>query len=290
MSYNSTGLDCLKTCWIRDLIKTCKTDFFQLQEHFKTTKSLDNFFRREFPSFDSFMTPGYREPFQDAGRAKGGLAQLSCNQLDIKKEKIPTKHWRNQAQILHLDSYRIIWINCYFPTDPQILRFNDQELSKVLEDIENTLDKNVFDDCILGGDLNFDISRRSGFANTVRDFLSRLELFSVWDKFPADFTHLHTDGKNTSTIDHFFVNQRLLDLVQDAGPVHLGDNPSRHSPIMMKIKIPELKTKISQVVTPPPRKPAWYKAAQADKDHYTSLLDSRLRALTVPDSLQCQNV
>ena len=124
----------------------------------------------------------------------------------------------------------------------------------------------------------------------MREFLSRLELFSVWDKFPADFTHLHTDGKNTSTIDHFFVNQRLLDLVQDAGPVHLGDNPSRHSPIMMKIKIPELKTKISPVVTPPPRKPAWYKAAQADKDHYTSLLDSRLRALTVPDSLQCQNV
>ena len=115
-------------------------------------------------------------------------------------------------------------------------------------------------------------------------------LFSVWDKFPADFTHLHTDEKSTSTIDHFFVNQALLDLVEDAAPVHLGDNPSRHSPIMMKIKVAQVQTKISQVETQNFRKPAWYKATQEDKDHYTSLLESRLRALTIPDNLNCQDV
>ena len=40
MSYNSTGLDYVKTNWIRTIIDTCKIDFFQLQEHFKATKSL----------------------------------------------------------------------------------------------------------------------------------------------------------------------------------------------------------------------------------------------------------
>ena len=157
-------------------------------KHFKTTKSLDSYFRREFLSCDSFVTPGFREPFQEAGRAKGGLAQLSSKQLDIKKERIPTKHWRNQAQILHLNDYKIIWLNCYFPTDPQVLQHDDQELLEVLEDIENILDKNLFDDCIIGGDFNFDSSRRSGFARQFKDFLSRLGLFSVWDRFPADFT------------------------------------------------------------------------------------------------------
>ena len=94
------------------MIKTCDIDLFQLQEHFKTTKSIDDYFRREFPEADSFVVPGHREPFQDAGRAKGGLAQLSHKQLDIKKERIPTKNWRIQAQILHISDYRIIWLNC----------------------------------------------------------------------------------------------------------------------------------------------------------------------------------
>ena len=49
MSYNSTGLDSVKTNWIRDIMQTCKIDFFQLQEHFKSTKTIDSYFRKEFP-------------------------------------------------------------------------------------------------------------------------------------------------------------------------------------------------------------------------------------------------
>ena len=115
MSYNSTGLDPFKTNWINDIIKTCKIDCFQLQEHFKATKSLDSYFRKAFPSNDSFVTPGYREPFQDGGRAKGGLAQLCSKSLDIKKEKILTKHWRIQAQVLHMNLDKLLLPNR--PTD-----------------------------------------------------------------------------------------------------------------------------------------------------------------------------
>ena len=290
MSYNSTGLDTIKTGWIRDLMKTCKIDYFQLQEHFKITKSLDSFFRREFSNYDSFVIPGFREPFQDAGRAKGGLAQLSCKQKDIKKERISTKNWRIQAQILHIDDYKIMWINCYFPTDPRTLVFNDEELSAVLDEIEKILDSNVFDDCIVGGDFNFDNARTSGFVNLVNEFLSRIGLLSVWQKFPIDFTHIHTDAKSVSTIDHFFVNQRLLDLIEDAGPVHLGDNPSRHSPIMMKFKVDEVRTKARPANSSQVRRPAWYKATQDHRDHYTDQLDQRLRALDIPTSMSCLDI
>ena len=93
-----------------------------------------------------------------------------------------------------------------------------------------------------------------------------------------------------STIDHFFVNQRLLDLIEDAGPVHLGDNPSRHSPIMMKIKVDKVKKKVKPADIPLPRRPAWYKATQDHKDQYTDQLDLRLRALDVPGSLSCLDV
>ena len=77
--------------------------------------------------------------------------------------------------------------------------------------IENILDNNDFEDCIIGGDFNYDMKRNTGFAATVKDFATRIGVRSVWEKFPVDFTHLHTDMKSTSTLDHFFLNQNLLD-------------------------------------------------------------------------------
>ena len=138
------------------IIKTFNIDFFQLQEHFKSIKTIDKFFKQKFPSSDSFVVPGYREPHQDSGRAKGGLGQLCSSDLSVKKERIMTKYWRIQAEILHFGGYRCIWINCYFPTDPQTINFDDEELKEAQKHIENILDNNVFDDCILGGDFNFD--------------------------------------------------------------------------------------------------------------------------------------
>ena len=223
-------------------------------------------------------------------RAKGGLAQLASKELDVKKEKISSKSWRIQAEVLHMNTYKLIWFNCYFPTDPQTLQYDDSELVQVLNEIENILDNNEFDDCLIGGDLNFDPSRISGFANTVRNFMSRLGISSVWETFPVDFTHLHTDSKSTSVLDHFLVNQRLLDLVEDAGPVHLGDNLSRHSPIMMRLRLPAIQARAPQPAIPRTRKPAWYKATQEDKDHYTSVLDQKLKDVDVPQSIFCADV
>ena len=291
MSYNSTGLDRVKTDWIRDLIKTCNIDFFQIQEHFKTNKTLDSFFKKEFPTNDSYVIPGHREAFQDSGRAKGGLSQLSSKILNIRKERIPTKSWRLQAQILHINEYKIIWFNCYFPTDSQTIQFDDEELSTVLNEIENLLDNNCFDDCILGGDFNYDTRRTSGYANCMKNFLSRIGIISVWDKFTVDYTHVHTDLKSFAVLDHFFVNQRLLDQIVDAAPVHLGDNLSRHSPIMMKLKLDQIVTiKTKQSGKSRLRKPAWYKATQDDRNNYTDTLDIHLKNLTIPDSLSCKDV
>ena len=163
-----------------------------------------------------------------------------------------------------------MWINCYFPTDPQAVQLNDQDLTEAQDEIENFLDNNEYDDCIVGGDFNFDNRRTSGFANSMRDFLSRLGIYSVWEKFPVDFTHLHIDSKSSSVLDHFFVNKRLLELVEDAGPIHLGDNLSRHSPIMMKIRLPrDTHSKSTESDIKIPRIPAWYNASEGDIDLYT---------------------
>ena len=143
MSYNSTRLDASKIDWIQEVSKTCYIGLLQLQEHIKATKSVEAFFKKKFENnFDSYVIPAYREPFQDSGRAKGGLAQFSSKYLKIKKERIKTKSWRIQAQVLHIKEYKILWFNCYMPTDPQTILYDEVELLPILDEIENILDNN----------------------------------------------------------------------------------------------------------------------------------------------------
>ena len=291
ISYNSTGLDSCKVDWIKELSKTCEIDLIQLQEHFKATKSIDRFFKKNFEDFDSYNIPAYREEYQDSGRAKGGLAQLVLKNSSMKKERIKTKSWRLQAQLLHFSDFRILWCNCYMPTDPQTLIYDEVELRPILEELEELLDNNTFDDCIIGGDLNFDEKRVSGFASCLKNFMERIGLISVWEKFPIDYTHVHTDMKSFSTIDHFFVSPQLLELVEDAGVIHLGDNPSRHSPIMIKVNVANLQSDHPrEAQAARVRKPAWYKATTEDKNEYTALLEQKLVAIVPPDTLGCCDV
>ena len=148
------------------------------------------------------------------------------------------------------------------------------------------MDNVDFNDVLWNGDLNYDDSRCSGFVRTVGRFLKRLGLSSCWENFPVDFTHVHTDFKSTSTLDHFILNSRLLNSVVDCGVMHIGDNPSKHIPIMLKLNLGNIpKREDSKGVRA--KKPAWYKADQNQRDMFTSDLDVRLSSLNTPDSLQC---
>ena len=252
LSYNSTGLDSIKAEYIRNLYNLTNCSFISIQEHFKKTKSIDKFFKDNFPEHTSYVIPGFREIGQDTGRPKGGIAQLRKKKIDIKVDRVETKSFRIQAQILHFPNSRLLWLNTYFPTDPGGANFDENELIGLLMEIENIMDRSEFDDVLWNGDLNYDKSRNTGFVTTVSRFLDRLGLVSVWDRFAVDYTHIHTDFLSTSTLDHFVVNERLLDLVLDCGPLHLGDNPSRHSPIVIKLNIAGIPVK-SQVQHSPPK-------------------------------------
>ena len=72
------------------------------------------------------------------------------------------------------------------------------------------------------------MSRSTGFAQTIRRFIDKRNLCSLWEHHKADFTHVHNDLKSVITIDHFICSERLLPFVASAGLLYLGDNPSRH--------------------------------------------------------------
>ena len=146
ISYNSTGIDTFKTKWLRDLANLTGTSFINIQEHFRKSKTLSKFFTDEFPSFHSYIIPGFRAPGQDSGRPIAGLAQLSIKKLSIKKTRVKTISPRIQAQILQLPKSKLLWINSYFPTDNGDT--NIDLLNEVLGEIEHKSDTAVFDHII----------------------------------------------------------------------------------------------------------------------------------------------
>ena len=50
------------------------SDFISIQEHFKKTKTVNKFFKDQFPDKSSYVIEGHREKGQDSGRPKVGLA------------------------------------------------------------------------------------------------------------------------------------------------------------------------------------------------------------------------
>ena len=175
----------------------------------------------------------------------------------------------------------------YFPTDTQNLNIDASELTEVTRAIESVMDKTEFDDIVIGGDFNWDDSRDSGHSFLMRECVQRIGLKSVWDRFPVSYTHIHTDMKATSVLDHFLINERLLEYVEDAGVMHLGDNLSRHSPIMLKLRVGDIPARQLRAENPRPRHPAWYKATEDHMADYTALLREKLSSLECPDSILC---
>ena len=152
------------------------------------------------------------------------------------------------------------------------------------------MDTAAYDYCIIQGDLNWDNGRQYGFSKVMTNFSQRTGLMSVWDSFDIDYTHIHTDLKSVSKIDHFLVNERLLGHVVDAGPLHLGDNLSRHSPIIMKLNIGNIPLQAFKKSPRLPSRPLWYKATAEDLKSYSSILDSYLKHILIPESLLCEDV
>ena len=204
----------------------------------------------------------------------------------MENKRIKSDNFRIQAQILEFPTTSLLWIIAYLPNDPMTILYDDRELTEILGEIEDILDSNDFDDCILQGDLNWDMGRTTGFSSSMKQFMEKVGLLSVWEHHPVNYTHMHTDLVSTSTIDHFLVNERLLSVIVDAGVLHLGDNLSRHSPIMMKLDLGQLPLQ-KRVKTSVPRRPSWYKAEQSQLDELTRSVHDKLSSLQAPESLDC---
>ena len=70
--------------------------------------------------------------------------------------------------------------------------------------------------------------------------MDKIGFVSVWEKFPINYTHIHTGYPSNATLDHFMVDKELLKYISDAGALHLGDNLSRQSTIIIKLNVGDI--------------------------------------------------
>ena len=137
---------------------------------------------------------------------------------------------------------KLLVINTYFPTDPNLKDFDTEELLTTLAAIKNTIETNEFENVLWAGDINADFLRQTRFTELVESFVNEESLIKSWDNFPIDFTHIFEvdDVHHTSTIDHFFWKEKLSNSIVEADVLHLPDNTSDHCPIYCQINIENL--------------------------------------------------
>ena len=97
---------------------------------------------------------------------------------------------------------------------------------------------------------------------------------------------MHTDFTSTSTLDHFLVSERLVPLVESCQVLHSGINLSRHSPILLKLKVGEIPSK-QKVNFKQQKKPAWHKATEDCMARYKLDMHDRLLSRPVPEVMGC---
>ena len=97
MSYNMTGVDNVKCQWVRELVAEYEVNYVALQEHFKTVKSTEQWFRKQYSDYVTYVVPAYRLPGTDSGRGRGGLAQLALRSTTVARARVATRSPRLQA-------------------------------------------------------------------------------------------------------------------------------------------------------------------------------------------------
>ena len=184
-----------------------------------------------------YSVAAFKEEDIRRGRGKGGLSMIWPKCLDKFITRIPLKSTKRvQACLINFPRTKILWLNSYFPTDPQTPNFDDSELRETLAAIKNVIENNEHDQILWQGDINTEFNRQSKFVEVVKEALTSFNLKSAWNNFPVDFTFCSPSDTSFSTIDHFLISEELETFVKDAGVIHLGDNVSGHSPIYLKYK------------------------------------------------------
>ena len=225
MKIRSLNVGSGKLTKIKTYLKKPAT-IYLLQEHFKDCHEIKKF-KTQLRNFTNkiLLIKSARKRTKRFGRNRGGLALIINNNVSFSVTH--TSNFRIQSVELTINKKSLQCLNIYLPNER---KRNISELEMVLKEVNKIMLKYPHP-LIIGGDLNYDVSRRDTTYNKIiKNFLKINKLKLVWEtnKFDVKSTYLH-HNKNTSVIDHFAYRGNLKVL---KGGVE-NTKQFGHSPIWM---------------------------------------------------------
>ena len=296
LSYNSTGWSDFKADFLNTILISHAIFICALQEHFILKNNLYRL-RNSFPNHDIFSVPAVKSTsIISSGRPSGGLAFICDRKISKFLEPIscPNSH-RTLGLKLKLGNLSYLFINSYFPVDKRN-HLND-DLIKVLQDINYIINEAQVENVILMGDLNTNLNRNTVFTDNVKNFLQENSMESVWENFNCDFTFCHTRSVNGiersyfSTIDHFCLKTQFLDSCVEACPIHIVENSSNHEPIFLKLKCEDQRVEnVGPDIKNIKARPLWKNADDNDLNNFKEELRLNLSSIDLNDEVfRCMN-
>ena len=246
--------------------------------------------QQALPNYQLFIKPAVING-HDRGRAKNGMFVAVPESVKNQVEDISPDFYRVQVLKVTFRTSTCVIVNSYFPCDPQARGNEDPELLVTLTTIQSVLNTTEFDSVIWAGDINADFVRSSHHTEMVQEVVTELNLYTVWEEHPVDFTCVHevNDTTSVATLDHFFLSRNLQEMVEDAGVIHHPDNKADHCPIFAIFKSLEIHQEVKTGHDANP-KPSWRRAREEERENYRSSLETKLSTLQCPDSVVlCRN-
>ena len=136
--------------------------------------------RKALTNFHVLIKPAFKDSFEK-GRPRNGMFIAIPQYLKNNLEDVSPQHWRIQAAVFTCESYKLLFINSYFPVDDRhTLNRNVNELVETLEVVKNVIEKNPCDHLLFLGDLNAEFLRNSPHCQNIRSFVHNSDLQHSW--------------------------------------------------------------------------------------------------------------
>ena len=286
-TFNCKGFNISKIKYFKHLLKECDIVFVQETSALKDQVGRLN---KHFNDYNTCGISGINDQVLLKGRPYGGVLFL------YKKSLSPYIHVcelsSNRACCILLVPMLGIYIffNVYMPCD-STTNVNLEDYNDVLSVISHFCATHNVVNCVIGGDLNTDVSRiRSENIISLHNFMDNENLFLAINEVINTVNFTYKDINNSvSLIDQFIMTENRCVLAKKCYTMDSVDNLSDHVPVFMIINcsVKTVQIDSDKVST---RSPLWGKASSYDIQQYQLELDNILQNYyPMTDMLLCDN-
>ena len=232
--FNCKGFNLCKVKHIESLLATC--DVLLLQETWclpDQVGKLNKYFREH----NTYGVSGITDNELLVGRPYGGVSFLYKKSMSQHIEWVEMSSKRVCCLRLTTNIGVIFLFNVYMPCDTanHVHLF---EYNTILSDIAKCCTDNGVLNCIIGGDINTDLSRLySGNTISLQKFVAQENLSLALSAVDNTIEHTYRGFNNSvSLIDHFIVSENIQTHVEEYYTEDSIDNLSDHIPLFIQLR------------------------------------------------------